>query len=310
MKNLNPTAAEVPHENKPPLPAQKPALGLAQFLATVYDRLLAPNESRRTVFEPRRVIAPEGYHSTKCIAAGLYILGEQFWLTTTAKMPAGISACTLSYRVLEHEVPIYFVDEEFARAVAATQFPDDFTFADLHWPRMAMVIRWPPKFMQQYAHRDMCYVYAANCPRGADSCKGLERAPIIEVPKEEAGAGWVYYALKGTRAEVFISPYRTKGKLSEALTGYTYIDYKDAESGRIEEDKTFTERVSALMLKLLVVLNMQGSLVIHGKQERPQRIKRGKVFKRELWITNFIGQGYRMPRERQGRHASPRTHIR
>ena len=53
------------------------------------------------------------------------------------------------------------------------------------------------------------------------------------------------------------------------------------------------------MLKLLVILNMQGSLVIYGKQERPQRIKRGKVFKRELWITSFIGQGYRMQRERR-----------
>jgi hypothetical protein len=56
--------------------------------------------------------------------------------------------------VIEHNVPISFVGEEFARAVAATQRPEDFTFGDLHWPQNGMVIGRPTAFMQEYIHRE------------------------------------------------------------------------------------------------------------------------------------------------------------
>jgi hypothetical protein len=64
------------------------------------------------------------------------------------------------------------------------------------------------------------------------------------------------------------------------------------------------------MLKLLVILNLRPSLITHGTQERPRRVNHAREWKRELWGANFIGRGYRMVRERQGTHASPRMHIR
>jgi hypothetical protein len=59
--------------------------------------------------------------------------------------------------------------EEFARAVAATDLPHDFTLDDLHWPMPGMVIAWPADFMRETVGRDICYVYAASMDAGDHS---------------------------------------------------------------------------------------------------------------------------------------------
>jgi hypothetical protein len=97
---------------------------------------------------------------------------------------------------------------------------------------------------------------------------------------------------------------------SAGITDYTYTDFMGEEAAKVQADKELTERMSALMLKLLVILNMRPALITQGTQERPLRVKHGKVFKRELWSANFIGRGYHLARERTGTHAAPRLHIR
>jgi hypothetical protein len=174
-----------------------------------------------------------------------------------------------------------------------------------------MVTGWPPRFMREYTGRDIGYVYAANCPEGSYHPRGLEQMPVIVVPKGRSKIGWFYYtSAESGRPECFVSAYLTNDKLGQALTEYTYTDFMGEGPGKVRADKELTERVSALMLKLLVILNMRPALIAQGKQERAQRMKHGKVVKRELWSANFIGRGYRLGRERQGAHASPRLHIR
>jgi hypothetical protein len=285
---------------------------LARFLAKVYDDHLAAYEARRTLFEPRRVATPDGYPSTKCVAAGVYALLTQARLAAEdgEALPTEITASTFCYRILEHRVPIYFVDEEFARAVAATQLPDDFTFGDLNWPQPGMVVGWPPRFLQEYTGREFCYIYAANCPAGSYRPKGLEGAPVIEVPEGRSKIGWFYHAWSNGRPECFTSAYLIKDTLAESITGYTYTDYMGEDAAKVQADKELTERVSALMLKLLVILNMRPSFIAHGAQERPRCIKHARGRRQEIWSATFIGRGHRLARERQGTHASPRIHIR
>ncbi len=312
MDNIRPLTA-APSPEREPLPHPRMIWStLAQFLGGVYDRHLAQDEARRALFEPRRVMTPEGFHSTKCAAAGLYVLLTQARLAAAdgEVLPTEVTGSTFAYRVLEHHVPVYFVDEEFARAVAATQLPDDFTFGDLHWPQEGMVIGWPSRFMREYTDRELCYVYAANCPAGAYRPRGLPGMPVIEVPEGRSKIGWFYHAWSGGRPECFVSAYLTKDKLAQALFDYAYTDFMGEQPGKVNADKELTERVSALMLKLLVVLNVQPSLISRGTEGRAERVKPGKVVKRELWSANFIGRGYRMARERTGTHASPRLHIR
>jgi hypothetical protein len=246
------------------------------------------------------------------VAAGLYALLTQARLAAEdgEVLPTEVTGSTFSYRVLEHGAPIYFVDEEFARAVAATQLPDDFTFGDLNWPQLGMVVGWPPRFLLEYTGRKFCYIFAANCPAGSYLPKGLESAPVIEVPEGRSKIGWFYHAWANGRPECFVSAYLTKDKIAEGIAGYTYIDFMREEAAKVQADKELTERVSALMLKLLVVLNLRPSLITHGAKERPRKVKHGRDWKRELWSANFIAYGYMLARERQGSHASPRIHVR
>jgi hypothetical protein len=228
---------------KPPPPTQTGLPTLARFLAKVYDDHVAPHETKRALFEPRWVATPDGYHSTKCVAAGLYALLTQARLAAEdgEVLPTEITGSTFCYRVLEHGVPIYFVDEEFARAVAATQLPDDFTFGDLNWPQSGMVVGWPPRFLLEYTGREFCYVYAANCPAGRYWPKGLEHAPVIEVPEGRSKIGWFYHAWANGRPECFVSAYLTKDKLAEGITSYTYTDFMGEGVAKVQADKELTE---------------------------------------------------------------------
>jgi hypothetical protein len=72
---------------------------------------VAPHEAKRALFEPRRVATPDGYLSTKCVAAGLFALLTQARLAAEdgEVLPTEITGSTFCYRVLEHGVPIYFV---------------------------------------------------------------------------------------------------------------------------------------------------------------------------------------------------------
>jgi hypothetical protein len=85
-------------------------------------------------------------------------------------IPTEIAAHVVAYQVIRYNVPIYFIDAEFVRAVAATDLPHDFTLQDLHWPMSAMDVGFPSRFMREYLGRDVCYVYAANCDAGDYSC--------------------------------------------------------------------------------------------------------------------------------------------
>ncbi len=68
------------------------------------------------------------------------------WLLSQAE----IAAHVVAYQLIRYRVPIYFIDQQFVRAVAATNLPHDFTLNDLHWPMPAMVVGFPAQFMQEY----------------------------------------------------------------------------------------------------------------------------------------------------------------
>jgi hypothetical protein len=71
MKTLLQTEAALRSERNSPPQQPPPFPTLARFLVKVYDDHLAPHEPKRALFEPRQVVTPDGYHSTKCVAGGL-----------------------------------------------------------------------------------------------------------------------------------------------------------------------------------------------------------------------------------------------
>jgi hypothetical protein len=111
-----------------------PARGLSGILAAQHAALLGtPLEP---ILEPRRIQAPAGYHSTKCISTGLFLLIAQGRIKdelNLQQVPTEITAHTIAYQVIRHGPHVYFVCDDFARAIAATSLPHDFTLDDLHW---------------------------------------------------------------------------------------------------------------------------------------------------------------------------------
>ena len=135
---------------------------LGQRLQTVPDWFKAIHERldewRLALLEPHKLVPPGGYHTPKCVAAGLdCILRINEHKTAIERIPTEITAQAIVYRIINHRVPVYYVAEDFIRAVAATELPHDFTLADLHWPMPAMVIGFPLRFMRDYLGTETCY---------------------------------------------------------------------------------------------------------------------------------------------------------
>ena len=265
------------------------------------------------LLEPHRILAPPGYHTTKCVSAGLFTLLGNRILNDAAgvpQVPTEIAAHVIAYQVIRYRVPIYFIDQQFVRAVAATDLPHDFALDDLHWPMPAMVVGFPAQFMQEYLGRDVCYVYAANCDAGDYSAPALPGCPTIMVPKSKVS--WQFYSWHDGNLESFVSSYMRQDRVDETLSNYAYTDYTEIkDEAGIATDKEITDRLSALMLKLLVILNTRPQVVEEGRCVRQQKIKHGRVKHHELWSPNLIGRCYRTIREAQGgTHASPRAHWR
>jgi hypothetical protein len=266
------------------------------------------------ILEPHRFQAPPGYHSTKGVASGLFLLLGQGRIKDQLglpQVPTQITAHVIACQVIRYGVPVYFVQEGFARAVAATDLPHDFTLNDLHWPLPGMVAGFPAGFMQEYLGRDTCYLYAANCDAGNYHVAALAGCPVITVPKGKVA--WQFYAWADGHLESFVTSFLREDAVDETIAKYDYTDYtglKD-EIG-IQQDRDVTDRVSALMLKLLVILNTRPGLVETGRCVRPLKMKHGRIKHHELWSPNLIGAHYRMLREgpEGGTHASPRLHWR
>lgn len=278
------------------------------WLAAIYDNI---DSWRLALLEPHRLVPPGGYHSPKCIAAGLdCILRTNESKTDSERLPTEITAQAIAYRLINHRVPVYCIAEDFIRAVAATELPHDFILADLHWPLPAMVIGLPVRFMREYLGTETCYVYATEFDAGDHGCRFLPGTPVITTPKAKI-AFWWYACVEG-RLESFVSSFWKEDRVDEIIQKYSYTDYTHADAPKIQEDKERCDRLSALMLKLLVVLNTRPGLVEPSTRLRDARIRKGRA-RCELWSPNIIGRTYRVLREGTvpiGTHASPRLHWR
>ncbi len=298
-------------ETVPP-DANSPWRSLSDYFA--HQHQMFQDTELAAVLEPRRIQPPPGYHSIKCVSAGMFALLSNRILKKAAglpQIPTEIAAHVIIYQVVRYRVPLYFIDENFVRAVAATDLPHDFTLDDLHWPMPAMVLGFPAQFMQEFLGRDVCYVYAANCDAGDYAAPALPGCPTITVPK--AKISWQHYSWRDGNLESFVSCYFRQDRVDEAISNYAYTDYTSVkDEAGIATDQEVTDRVSALMLKLLVILNTRPQLVETGECVRPQKIKHGRVKHCELWSPNIIGGHYRTIREGSGggTHASPRVHWR
>ena len=275
----------------------------------------------QSIFEPRKISPPGGYQTPKVIPTGI----ASFFTNVGAKERMGlpildieITAHSILYEVLRYKVQTYFVADSFIRAVAATELPKDFTLHDLHWPMPGMVIGLPSKFMLEYTGRDICYVYAADLKAGDHEAPAMLRTvpatgtlKTITTPDK---VGFMFYSWNNGRMHSYVNAYAKGDRVDEAIAKYAYTDFTFSTAEQNKDDERVTQLVSALLFKLLVVLNTRPALVESGGMARPRKVhpKTHEVTQTELWNPNIIGAKYRVIRHTPGTgtHASPDWHWR
>jgi hypothetical protein len=170
-------------------------------------------------------------------------------------------------------VPVYYLAEDFTKAVAATDLPHDFTFADLHWPLDAMVLGFPVRFLSEYVGKETCYVFVARFPKGEHFCRFFPSAPTIVMPQAKIPLFW--YACSAGRLESFVSSFWENDRLDEAVLKHGYTDYTDGDIAKVQEDRECCDRLSNLVFKLLAVLNTRPNFVEPGTRLRAASTRRG-----------------------------------
>lgn len=282
-------------------------------LTGVFDaecRAFQSTPGLRHYFEPKRIPTPQGYHPFRLVGGGCYSMMNQCaHHRTLDQQPSTIqtTAYTIFYQLLRYRLPVYFVAETLARAVAATSPPPDFVLCDLHWPMPAFVLGFPPAFMKEYVGADLCYINCALLENGEYHVP-VVGCPTIVVPRSKVG---IHFFLRqnGTVGSQ-VSAYHLDDKLEGVFDRYAYVDFTGASAEQQMEDSERLNKVTALVYKLLLVLGTQPALLEHGVCTRPASVKKGRV-RDALWSPNFIGARYQPPEHSLGgTHASPRMHWR
>jgi len=266
------------------------------------------------MYEPKKRQAPGAFHSSKEVAVGLHLMidenGDDFAAGKNI-IPQRVTAQAICYEVLNHDVPVYYVADQFIRAVVATELPKDLRIEELKWPMPGMIFGFPTKFMRDYLGIDTCYVYACQqWKERPGTCKYFPGAPHIEPTQDKVS--WMWYAWVNGRMENYVSSFWNE-TLAEAITkDFNYTDWTGASKDVIAKNKEATDKVSLLMLKLLCVLNWRDGLIGEEKLARPIKISRGVRVRPAIWSPIIIGANYRMARKASegGIHASPQLHHR
>lgn len=277
----------------------KSPLYLLNYLITVMDKK-CPHII--DACEPKRVVPPNGYASSRHIAA---IMSSHMIYATDPELCKGVTRHTIlvsDYLCLKHDNPMFFCREGFLRAVAETNLPDSFKGTDLKWPHPCVMFMLPLKWSQAYFGYPVPYMTAGfitepvKCPIEG-KLGGV--MPIVDTTKPRLvlhqsvmiGGNPIDYTYAWPlddeiqRAGV-PSDFSNYKEFSEDL-GY----YDNVPLPTMEQEKVMVAAMNALTLQILLAITARPELVERGECVRKAKTKHGRI-KDALWSPNMIGKNY------------------
>lgn len=284
---------------------------------------------------PRRIVPPTGYLNPRYFSVSLW--NEiRTGLVSEMDMLPHVTGVANVLMHLEYKVPTFFVQSEFAQAVAQTAPPEDFKFSEIKWPLPAMLFVLPTAFVLRY-FGFMCPFLSITNPKAGVYPGCLKNLPFCEMAvqavnriENRADRFNIVYPVYSDHqmptdytgsfptnlnvSAIASAPYQDATYMEEKMFGEDYGIARGApDLPSAEQERTFNEKVQSFAVKLMLAMTAIPSVIVNGTMARKPKEKKGRVIS-ELWNPNLIGWNYRAKRDLSGgeggTHASPRMHWR
>lgn len=285
---------------------------------------------------PRHILVPSGYATPKYY--GVSVAGHLCMLQSVGpESPEAHTLVTLSsLNLARFGVPTYFVDKEFAEAVAHTRLPEGLRFSDLQWPLDALLFVLPEAFCRKHFGWHTPFIALNRIRKGqhphpgdapilaAATLNPNQLRPMLATSDRFSMAACLLPDDGTTHPIDYTASYPVDMNVnaSEKATfmDATPYEYETWGVPRITgnmptgaEDAVLTQKLLEFSVKLLLVLAARPGLVHNGTLVRPEKVKKGRT-RNALWNPNTVGAGYRVNRpatgSSTGTHAGPRMHWR
>lgn len=275
---------------------------------------------------PRRIIPPNGY-TNPYYYAGSTVCGLLMGSKMIRKGDTGghSTHILLASKLVERQVPTYFIMPEYLEAVMATDPPGDMTLENIHWPMPAMLFCLPDGFTMKYCGLNSPFISVAHVmmgdhpmtEEGRKVFKAINLNMAICLENEKFLMHYPVFIDDKPPVD-YTGTYAVKRPISEmydtTLEVVTASKDEEVEEKVRKQEAQWNRAMNRLGIKLLLAVTARPQLIEVGAQARPERIKRGFVVKEALWHPNVIGRGYRIKRDPDyqpiGTHASPVMHWR
>jgi hypothetical protein len=279
---------------------------------------------------PRNIQPPQGYCNPRYYAAQT-VGNLMVWNYEEMHELSHANCYLTALALVANRVPTYFIAYEFAQAVANTDLPGDFKFAEIKWPMEAQLFVLPDQFVAQYYGCYAPFLAISHSPAGNMPEVYWGRLPEIEIRYPEMKTGFerivieapmfpandlgvslnASYPMSAGIEATLDAPFVDSTFYEEQKHGFAY---EAAHQLSPEQDKVFLAKAVQLAIKLVLAVACRPAAVEHGQRTRPEVIKRGRVVQRELWSPNIIGRTYHIPRATNvasaGPHSKPRFTFR
>src|SRR5574337_882309 len=275
---------------------------LHPLLRKLYEKLIKYQPIEQ-ILRPKRIAVPGGYCAlleAASLAQEGIIIGKQIADSHRRGQPepyslrhSVVTTCTM---VIREGMPIYFVGEDFIRAVAATSLPEDLRIEELLWPRQAMILAFPTRFMREYVGQDISYVSVANVKKGEYSLSPMvSGVPTMCPNKDKFCLHTMIWNTAQNQTENGLVAWEQDNILAQAAGRYDYTDMCGSDEAAIKYKRETNNMLGNLVLKLLLILSMRKDFIVEGQIQRPEkRDRKGRVEQTELWEPSTIGWNYRL----------------
>ncbi len=251
---------------------------------------------------PRRIILPsQNYADPKTygipLTAVLHLAETNY--CTRNPIVGGIDLCCK--RLVELEVPTFFIHSEFMRALLATDLSPDFQLKYLKWPFDAMLFCLPLDVMKEIFPAPIPWIAIARIPAGEQN---LGRDFKVSFPEDRVALHYpVFSDMKVCQDYGGMWP--VSGELQTFIDSKPFLDdtflltMAEREAAGLvsltpEQDKEITKKVTVLAILIILGMIARPAYIEMGQQLRKEKVVPNRPNKSydALWGANVIGFKY------------------